>query len=463
MPVRTRRSPRTIVSHGALEQPTPRRRRVWAQLASWSTAGVAATVVVFGVSAHTLAGAAAQDAFRTLTVDAAVAEAIQRNLGLLAMQSSLSVADAGVVAAGLRPNPVLSGGADSLDWLGTGFDETNGAGPPQLSVRIDVPLERPGKRALRIDLATEGTRVARAQFADAVRRLALDVTLAGIDVLEAKARVRLAEDNLQALERLVELNERRLSSGAIPQLEVTRSRVAMLQYRGSVADAERTLRTARLKLLPLLGRTPDDQPIDIDDRLDLAPRAAAPDLAALQQAARASRPDLLALQHEQARTQADLRLQIAEGRVDYTVGAEYRRQQGVNGRGNLLGLFVGVPLPVFNRNQGEIARAQAEARQAGQALVAHEAEVAAEVATAYQEFESSRQLLLELERDLLPLTVDARTATTYVYQAGATSLLDVLDAQRAYNDTMDTYYSAQATYRRADARLALAVGQRMAP
>ena len=71
---------------------------------------------------------------------------------------------------------------------------------------------------------------------------------------------------------------------------------------------------------------------------------------------------------------------------------------------------------------------------------------------------SGVQPLSERERDLLQQATDARAGTTYVYQAGATSLLDVLDAQRAFNDTMDTYYGAQAAYRRAEARLALVAG-----
>ena len=96
-------------------------------------------------------------------------------------------------------------------------------------------------------------------------------------------------------------------------------------------------------------------------------------------------------------------------------------------------------------------------------MAARQTDVAGEVAAAYSEFESSRQLLIEIERDLLQPTTEARAGTTYVYQAGATSLLDVLDAQRAFNDTMETYYSAQAAYRRAQARLALVVGKDVAP
>jgi len=408
-----------------------------------------------------LCGASPSAAQSIDTINRAVQEAVEHNLSLLAERLNLTIADAAIVTAGLRPNPVLSGGANSLDWLGTGFNDVNGAGPQEYAVRVDVPFERARKRELRAELADQGKRIAEAQFAEAMRRVKLDVVLASIDVLEARARLQLAEDNLQALERLVQLNERRLTSGAIPQLEVSRSRVAMLQYRGNVRSAQLALTQARLKLLPLVGRKPDDALVDIDDRLGLTPPIASPDLAALQQAARVSRPDLVAAQREQARTQADLRLQIAQGKVDYALGAEYRRQQGVNGRGNLLGLFFSAPLPVFNRNQGEIARAEAECDKATRSVTALETDLAGEVASAYEEFDSSRLMLIDIEHDLLTPTTDARAGTTYMYQAGATSLLDVLDAQRAYNDTMDTYYSAQAAYRRAQAKLALVVGQEM--
>jgi cobalt-zinc-cadmium efflux system outer membrane protein len=420
-------------------------------------------VVVTMVSCGASTGVVAQPAFRTLTIEGAVEEAVQRNLGLLAERANLSIAEAALITAQLRPNPVLSGGANNLDWLGTGFNDINNAGPQEYAVRVDVPFESAHKRELRTEVAGQAKRLAEAQFADAVRRLKLDVTLASIDVLEAKARLALAQDNLQALERLLQLNERRLTSGAIPQLEVSRSRVAMLQYRGNVRTAQLALTQARLKLLPLLGRKPDEAPIDIDDRLGVAPAPASPDSRVLQDAARTTRPDLLAAHLEQARTQADLRLQIAQGKVDYAIGAEYRRQQGVNGRGNLLGLFFSVPLPTFNRNQGEIARAEAEGDKANRSVTALETNLAGEVASAYEAFDSSRQLLMEIERDLLTPTTEARAGTTYMYQAGATSLLDVLDAQRAYNDTMDTYYSAQAAYRRAQATLALVVGRDITP
>ena len=407
------------------------------------------------VSAATLS---AQTAARALSIDDAVKEALQKNRTLLAQRANLAIADAAVVTASLRPNPVLTADADSLDLLGTGFDATNNAGPPQLAVRVDVPIERAHKRELRTSLAGVGKQLAEAQFADASRRLALDVTVACVDVLEAKAKLQLAVENLQTLQQLVDLNERRLASGAIAPLEVSRSRVAMLQYRGNVRTAELALAEARLKLMPLLGRAPGEPPVDVDDQLRSSPAGTAPNLAELLATARTRRPDLVAGRADRARTQADFRLQLAQGKVDYTLGAEYRRQQGIAGRGNMAGFFVSVPLPIFNRNQGEIARAEAEQAKAGQTLSALEADVAAEVTSAFAEFESARGLLIDIERDLLQPARDARAGTTYTYQAGATSLVDVLDAQRAFNDTMDSYYTAQAAYRRAQARLALVSG-----
>ena len=145
--------------------------------------------------------------------------------------------------------------------------------------------------------------------------------------------------------------------------------------------------------------------------------------------------------------------------MDYTFGAEYRRQQGVNGTGNSVGVFFSAPIPVFSRNQGEIARVRAEQEQLGKSFAAQRAQVSGEVTTAWQEFESARTMVAEIERDLIGPSEEARNTTAYVYKAGASSLLDVLDSQRAFNETMSAYYGAQADYRRAASRLAAAVGQ----
>src|SRR5437016_5774286 len=127
--------------------------------------------------------AASPASAQSITIAQAVDEAVQHNLSLLAARSNLTIAEAQMLSARLRPNPVASVSADHLDLLGTGFDDINNGGPPEIAVRVDVPLERGGKREARIAVATAVRSEAEAQFADAVRSLRQDVTPARIDVM----------------------------------------------------------------------------------------------------------------------------------------------------------------------------------------------------------------------------------------------------------------------------------------
>ena len=393
---------------------------------------------------------------QTLTIAEAVDEAVQHNLTLIAQRANLSVAETQLLTARLRPNPVASLSADHLDLLGTGFDEANNGGPPEIAFRVDVPIERGGKRERRMDLATASKALAEAQFADAVRTLRADVTLACIDVLAARATRALVADNLRAFEDLARVNRARVAAGSLAPVESTRSEVARLQFRSTAVRADLDLATALARLRTLLGHAAAD-PLDVGDNLRIA-AAAAPDLTAVQQLALATRPDLRSLELGQARTLADLRLQEAIGRIDYTVGAEYRRQQGIAGRSNSLGFFVTAPLPILNRNQGEIARAGAEHDQLTQQTAAIRAQILADVDIAYREYMTNRELVAAIERDLIQPATSARDISTYTYRAGGSSLLELLDAQRAFNDTMQSYLDAQAGLRRAVARLNAAVG-----
>jgi len=393
-----------------------------------------------------------------LTIAAAIDEAVQHNLSLLAARSSLTIADAQMVSARLRPNPVASVSADHLDALGTGFNDINNGGPPEFAVRVDLPLERGGKREARIAVATAIRSEAEAQFADAVRTLRQDVTLACIDVMAAQALRALMADTLGTYQGLARVNKARVVAGSIPGFEATRSEVAMLQFRATVVRADLDLAKATAQLRTLLGRPPG-APLEIADALTIADgEPVADDVAGVESLALRSRPDLLALQLTQARSLADLRLQEALGRVDYTVGAEYRRQQGISGRSNSLGFFFSTPLPILNRNQGEIARAGAERDQASQLVAARRAQVIADVRSAHHDYTVTRELVAGIERDLLAPAGRVRDISSYTYQKGGGTLLELLDAQRAFNETMQTYVDAQANLRRAIARLNAAAG-----
>ncbi len=422
-----------------------------------------ALIVIFGTTAaaqhpepvRTDAGPASP---LVLTMEQAVDEAVQNNLGLLAERMNLTMAEAGLITARLRPNPVFSFSSDHLDLLATGFTKENSGGPPEISWRIDVPFERGHKRQLRMETANYAKEIAEARLLDAVRRLKLEVSQACIDVLEAKANLALALDNLRTFEELVRINNVRVNAGSIAPLELTRSRVAMLQFRSSVKRAELGLATAKTKLQNLLGRKIPLDEFEVRGGLKVPLRGEV-DFSRLREMALGARPDIVSLERTQARSQSELRLQLAQAKVDFTYGVEYRRQQGINGRSNSMGFFFSVPLPLYNRNQGEIARVRAEQEQLLRQAQALRAQVLAELKTAYQEFRSAQGLVESIEQDLLKPAEQARDTAAYVYRSGASSLIEFLDAQRAFNETMQSYHEAQAAYRRAVVRLNTAIGK----
>jgi cobalt-zinc-cadmium efflux system outer membrane protein len=128
-------------------------------------------VVASTVAAASIARAqtAEPSSLPALTIARAVDEALQRNLALLAERSNLSIAEAAMISARLRPNPVTSFSADHLDVLGTGFDQINNGGPPEVALRVDLPIERGGKREARIAVASVGRSIAEARFASSAR------------------------------------------------------------------------------------------------------------------------------------------------------------------------------------------------------------------------------------------------------------------------------------------------------
>jgi cobalt-zinc-cadmium efflux system outer membrane protein len=356
----------------------------------------------------------------------------------------------------LRPNPVLSIGGDHLDLLGTGFDAQNAAGPPEYSLRTDFVFERGGKRQSRIEVANSNIEVARLQVLNAARQIVLDVQNGFIDLQFAKESLALAEQNLKALTDIVEVNAARVKSGDLAEVELVRSRLAALQFRNQVRQAELRVRTARNHLQLLLGRMRLSETFDIAGEFRRDPGPA--DVAAVQAQARQSRPDLLAVRREQARSQAELRLQIAEGKVDYTVGSEYRRQQGLAGTGNSLGVFFQTNIPVFNRNQGEIERVRREQAQIEARIRDLETTITVEVENAWEQFQTALGLLTSIAQDMLTQATDVRSITEFSYRRGEASLIEFLDAQRAFNETMQAYNEARAEYARSLYALESAAG-----
>jgi outer membrane protein, heavy metal efflux system len=375
-----------------------------------------------------------------LTVDQAVREALTRNLSLLAEKYNLSVAEAAIITARLRPNPVFSAGWDYLDLLGTGFNGSNGGGPSEYNFRTDFLLERGGKREKRIDLAEKTLNVTQAQFLNTTRLLILEVQSGCIEVLLAKAGLLLAQDNLKSFTGLVEVNTARVAAGDLAEVELVRSRIAALQYQNAMLQADSRLRAAKTRLQTLLGRASFNPDFDVADELKAAGEP--PSLEILRSQALQSRPDLIALRRDRERFASDLTLQQAQRKIDYTLGAQFHRQYD-NATGSSLGLFLSVPLPLYNRNQGEIERARKQMEQAEARVKAMESDIRTEVENSYLQYATARDLLDNIERNMLAQAREVRETTEYSYRRGEASFVELLDAQRAFNDTIQSYNEAR--------------------
>ena len=307
-------------------------------------------------------------------------------------------------------------------------------------------MERGHKREERIAFAKEQKSLAELGVREAIRQVIFGVQTAFVDIQQAKNNLSLAQENLRSLEGVVVINEARLRSGDLSQLELDRSRVASLQYRASVQQAQLQLDQAKTRLQLLMGRKLRSPGFDVvgdlrresipDTEVDIAKRALV------------GRPDYLAGQQSQIRSQADLKLQLANGKVDYSVGTEFTRQSAWGVSGNSVGLYFSMPLAVFNKNQGEIARARREIDLAGAQKNALEASIVTEVEQAYRQYSVSRQLLTIVETDMLSKAKSVRDITEYSYRRGEASLIEFLDAQRAFNDATQTFNDARASFAR---------------
>jgi cobalt-zinc-cadmium efflux system outer membrane protein len=388
----------------------------------------------------------------SLSIEQAIDESFRRNLNLVAQRLNVSLAEAGIVAARVRPNPVLSLDADHINVLNINHGDLTEA-----SVRVDVPIVLGGKRDRRIEVAERDRKIAEVQIEDVLRKLRQDVASACVDLIQAKANIALAKDNLKTFEDLVQLNEKRVAAGAIAPVERTRSKVQLLQFRTSVKRAELDLSGARTRLKGLIGRGNLDGDLDLTDDLKVVPAETVPGLPEFRSKAVASRPDLKALDLGMARSESDLRLQIANGIVDLSAGAEYRWSAQDHSQ-RLIGLFFSVPLPLNNPNAGEIARAETQRLVASRQRDALLADVYTDVSAAYEELVSARELVRGIEDELLKSAQDVRDAERKRYESGATSFLEFLDAQRAFNDARQGLNDAWATYRRAVIHLQAGVG-----
>jgi len=269
-------------------------------------------------------------------------------------------------------------------------------------------------------------------------------------VVLAKADTEAAHASLEEIDKVIALSRTRYRLGELSGGDVRRLEVERLRFADDVFAADLALKNARSLLLTLMHAGRLDAPFEPAEPLAWPatgrPEAAGAvpvtprgyDVAALTALALANRPDLAAARRDEERAAGGVKLQRALGTPNVTASAGYRREFGENG----LVVGVSVPLPVFGRNPGGIARAEAERRLAASRVAAVEAAVALDVQQAINRLEVSRARVAYLEREFLKSARESRDIVLAAYRSGAADLSDYLDAERALREGVRAYNRA---------------------
>lgn len=402
-----------------------------------------------GVGLLTLTPLAAQQSF---TWEQIKDKFVAANPTLKAAQVNIDESRAQEITAFLRPNPDATFSADQ-------FEPFN-ANPYRpfaniLSVASFSYLhERRHKRELRLESQQKATTVAESQYADQERTLMFNLRTAFVQVLQAKAVLDLAKENLAQYDHVLEVNRARKTAGDIAQVDLDRLELQRVQFETDLQTADVNLRTAKIQLIALLNeRTPIDQ-FDVTGTFDFNDQP--PALADLRRTALETRPDLKAAIESIDKAQTDHKLAIANGSTDPTLGVDFGRNPPLI---NYLGVSVSIPLRIFDRNQGEKARTQLDITRNERLRDATEAQVYSDVDSAYATLNNTVTLLRPYKNKYLQIATNVRTTINYAYQRGGASLLDFLQAQQDYRAVHVAYLNLIGSYLTAAGQLNMAVGR----
>jgi len=417
----------------------------------------------FGLAACLLAAASlSAPAQQALTWEEVRLRFERSNPTLLADKLAIDEAKAQEITAYLRPNPGFTLTAD-----GTQIAPEKGVWRP-LSGTFESPgvnylHEREHKRELRLESAKKGTLIAESSHADLERTLLFDLRGAFVSVLQAKAVLQLAKDNLEYYDHVLKISKDRFDAGDIAQIDFDRLEMQRVQYESDLQTAEVSLRTSKIQLLTLLNeRAPVEQfdvsgPFDFNDQL--LP------LEEFRKAAMDTRPDLKAAVEAVSKAQTDHKLAVANGSTDPTFGAWYTHNSSTNNPFgvNTLGVSVNIPLRIFDRNQGEKLRTDIDIRRNEKLRDAAEAAVLSDVDSSYATLNSTLILLQPYKARYLQQSVRVRDTVFFSYQHGGASLLDFLSAQGEYRTVQLAYVNLVGSYLSAASQLNLAVGREVIP
>lgn len=405
-----------------------------------------------------LIGSAAGQAPTLISLDQAIDLALEHNHSLRATRTLIFQNQAQEITANLRPNltfgfdsqfiPIFTPSAFSVDTLNL---------TQQFDVGIGYLFERGHKRQRRLQAAQDQTAVTRSQVADAERTLKFNVGQQFVSVLLAESTLQFAEQGLKGFQQTVDISETQYKSGYISEADYLKIKLQLLQFQTDVSSARLAKVQALVSLRDLLGYEAVPADYDVIGELAYQPlKATSEDL---QLKAIHERPDMRAAELGVTAAQSQILLAKANGKQDVTGTYDFTH----TGAQDSASIFVSFDLPIFNRNQGEIARTRYALTQAQEMQHSASDQVMTDVSNAYETLKSNDQVVQLYVSGYLKQAQDSRDISEYAYKRGAASLLDFLDAERSYRAVQLGYRQALASYLTSLEQLKQAVGTRNLP
>ncbi|HXH51716.1 MAG TPA: TolC family protein [Terriglobia bacterium] len=419
--------------------------------------GAAACLLLAGAWAGEVCGQQPPPTVR-IDLQQAIQLALAHNHALQAARTQVTQSKADEVTASIKPNPVFTW--NGLFWPFFTPSQLNSDyidNVTEFDALIDYTLERGHKRKWRMRTARDDTAVVQSQVQDSERALTFNVAQQFVDILLAESSLSFAQENLASFEDTLKVSQERYEKGAISEGDLLKIKLQMLQFQKDMASTRLARQQALDSLRDLLGYESVPRNYDVVGKLDYTPVQGS--VEDFQSRALDLRPDLRAANQAVVAAKSRYMLAKANGKRDLTLTSGYSHV----GAANNASFAFNIEIPLFDRNQGEIARTHAAITQSEEGKTATQQAVMTDVATAYEAVKTGEGIIQLYQSGYLKESKDSLDISRYAYQRGAASLLDFLDAERSYRSTELTYRETLATYMLAVEQLHEAVGSRPQP
>jgi outer membrane protein, heavy metal efflux system len=401
---------------------------------------------------------APQTASARITIEEAIRLAVQHNHALQAARSTILQSQALETTANLRPNPVLSWDAQFLPiFEPSKFTADYIDSQSQFDLGIGYTFEIGKKRQHRLQAARDVTAATRSTVADNERSLVFSVGQQFYSALLAESTIQFTQKDLDSFQNTVAISEARYKAGDMSEGDLLKIKLQLLQFQNDYYAAKLAKVQALASLRQFLGFESVPDSYDVAGELEYqAVHANLEDLKAL---AMNNRPDLRAAQQNLTAARSAELLAEANRKRDLSTTFNYSHVASTNTGA----FFFNIQLPIFDRNQGEIARTRYVITQTQELAAETTQQVSTDVVDAYSALKTSEQIVQLYQGGYVDQAQKSRDISEYAYKRGAASLLDYLDAERTYRANQLAYRQALATYMTALEQMRQAVGTRNLP